>query len=278
MSDLLHPAAPPAAGADATSPKPAPTIGAVLRNRMFAGVVILLPAALTLWITWKIGLFLHESFQGWLKPNLRELTAHYPLLAHVLSNEYFSAVATVLFAILLIAAAIYLVGLLSTAYVVKRTIHLGERIIQRIPFVSFFYGLLKQIMDAIALQRESQGKMQRLVLVEYPRSGIYAVAFVTGETRIANTGQTYVNLFLPTTPNPTSGFLLLLPPEQVYDTNLTMDQGVSFIMSGGILTPQNFHMVTYQPGAPAPELPPAFIPAPGAPPADSEPPAPAAAS
>lgn len=252
-----------ATSAGAPSPKHVMTIGAVLRNRMFAGMVILLPAGLTLWVTWRIGLFLHESFQGWLKPNLRELTQHYPLLAAVLANEMFSAIATVLIAILLIAAAIYLVGLLSTAYAVRRTITLGERIIQLIPFAGFLYGLLKQIMDAIALQRASQGKMQRLVLVEYPRRGIFALAFVTGETRVENTGDRFVNVFLPTTPNPTSGFLLLLPPSQVFDTNLTMDQSVSFIMSGGILAPENFHMVAFNPGAPAPELPPAFIPTPG---------------
>jgi uncharacterized membrane protein len=145
---------------------------------------------------------------------------------------------------------------------VKRVIRLGERFIQAIPFVSFCYNLLKQIMDTIALQRDSQGKMQRLVIVEYPRRGIYALAFVTGETLISSTGEILVNVFLPTTPNPTSGFLLLLPRDQVYDTNLGMDGGIRFIMSGGILTPQNFHLVKYSPEDASRDLPPAFIPMP----------------
>lgn len=230
----------------------------ILRTRIFAGMVILVPLITTLWMALWIGGFLYAKFQGLLRPNIVSLGTKYPALSAFLQNEIVVYLMVIVLSIVVIGSIVYLAGLLSTAFVIRRVLRLGEKIIGRIPVINFLYNILKQIMDAIALQRENKERLQRVALIEYPRKGIYGLGFVTGETVVVNGGQRYVNLFLPTTPNPTSGFMLLLPPDQVFDTNLTIEQGVRFIVSGGILQPENLHVRPFG-GALRDPLPPATI-------------------
>jgi uncharacterized membrane protein len=142
-----------------------------------------------------------------------------------------------LISVILAVSFLYLIGMVSTLLIVRKALTLGERLVQRIPIINFVYNTTKQIADAISIQ--SQQTFKKVVMIEYPRKGIYALAFMTGQTEQADkTNGNYVNVFLPTTPNPTSGFFLLLPRSEVMSTNLSVEEGVKMIISGGILTPR----------------------------------------
>jgi uncharacterized membrane protein len=196
-------------------------------------------------IAWNIADFLYQKFQGVLKPQIIQIGNNWPILSRFLTNDIVASVAVVILSLFIIGGVVYAAGLISTVYLVKRMIALGEAIIHRIPVVNFFYGVLKQIMDTVAVQQEAKSKSQRVVLIQYPKEGIYVVGFVTGETVVASNGTRYANVFVPTTPNPTSGFLLLAPEAEIQDTNLSLETGVKFIVSGGILVPENLHARPY---------------------------------
>ena len=114
----------------------------------------------------------------------------------------------------------------------------GERILARMPVIRSLYGALKQIFEAVF--NRSSTAFRKVVLIEYPRRGIWVIGFITGSTEgeIQNlTEDTLINVFLPTTPNPTSGFLLFVPEKDVYELSMTVEEGIKMVVSGGIVTP-----------------------------------------
>jgi len=117
----------------------------------------------------------------------------------------------------------------------KKLLSLGEKIIARIPLVKAIYNPIKQILEAIfSMEAKS---FRRVVLIEYPRKGIFTMAFVTGVARgeiQAKTKHNVLNVFVPTTPNPTSGFYLMVPDEEVTELDLTVEEAFRLIVSGGM--------------------------------------------
>ncbi len=133
---------------------------------------------------------------------------------------------------------ILLVGLLTTNLLGKKIIGWSEAIITKIPLIKKVYASIKQIIDAFS----SQGKdaFKTVVLLEYPRQGIYVLGFVTGKARgeiQQKTTENLVNVFIPTTPNPTSGMLVFLPEESLIPLDLSVEDGLKMLISGGIATP-----------------------------------------
>jgi uncharacterized membrane protein len=121
----------------------------------------------------------------------------------------------------------------------RTLVHIGERILSRMPIVRSVYGTLKQIFETVLAQ--SSRSFREVVLIEYPRRGIGAIAFVTGPTRgevQARSGEELVNVFLPTTPNPTSGFLLFVPKSDLVHLDMTIEEGIKLVISGGIVAPK----------------------------------------
>jgi uncharacterized membrane protein len=115
---------------------------------------------------------------------------------------------------------------------------MSERMLDRMPFVRGIYATIKQVFETV-LSHQSDA-FRQVVLVEYPRRGIWALGFLTGETlgEVQNlTKERVLNIFLPTTPNPTSGFLLFVPEEDVIALEMTVEEGIKMVMSGGIVTP-----------------------------------------
>jgi uncharacterized membrane protein len=115
---------------------------------------------------------------------------------------------------------------------------LGERLVSRVPVVRTIYGVLKQIFDAVLAQ--SEGAFREVVLIEYPRKGIWVIGFITSNTQgevQRVTPDDMVNVFLPTTPNPTSGFLLFVPRQDCRTLNMSVEEGVKLVISGGIVSP-----------------------------------------
>jgi uncharacterized membrane protein len=140
---------------------------------------------------------------------------------------------------LVVTVSIVLItGALARSLLGRELIHLGQSILAGTPIVRGVYSTIRQIVDAFALTEQTA--FQRVVLVEYPRPGMYAVAFVTAGAppaaeRLA--GEELVSVFLPTTPNPTSGFLLMIPRQQLRLLDIPVEEGLKLVISGGIAGP-----------------------------------------
>jgi len=135
---------------------------------------------------------------------------------------------------------IFLVGLITKSYLGRKAVTLGELIVGKIPLVRGIYNAVKQLVDAIISDKGNSFK--KVVLIEYPRRGLYSIAFVTGDTRgevKEKTSDDAMNLFVPTTPNPTSGFYIVIPASHVIPLSMTVEEAFTLIMSGGIITPNS---------------------------------------
>jgi len=134
---------------------------------------------------------------------------------------------------------IMLVGFIARNYIGSKIIELWEGLVNKIPFIRSIYVATKHLIETIFLKTDQNFK--RVVLVEYPRKGVYALAFTTGMSKgeIQNkTHKNVVNVFVPTTPNPTSGFYLLVPEEELIFLDMNVEDAFKLIISGGIVTPE----------------------------------------
>lgn len=134
---------------------------------------------------------------------------------------------------------IWLTGLLATNYFGYRLIRLWDAFINRLPLIRVIYSSVKQVMDTLFSSKSNA--FRRVLLVEYPRRGLWSIAFQTSEFCEAVEEQTQkpmVSIFVPTTPNPTSGFFMLLPEDQVVVLNMTVDEALRMIISLGVVQPQ----------------------------------------
>jgi uncharacterized membrane protein len=133
---------------------------------------------------------------------------------------------------------VFTIGLVTRSYLGKRLVSFGERLVRKIPLVRGIYNALKQLVDAVFSDKGQSFK--RAVLIEYPRKGLYSIAFVTGVTRgevQVKTSQRCVNVFVPTTPNPTSGFYIMVPEVDMMSLDMTVEEAFTLIISGGIVSP-----------------------------------------
>ena len=140
--------------------------------------------------------------------------------------------------LLILFIALTLIGALTAGLIGRWVVRTGERILNRMPVVRSVYSAIKQIFETILAQQSNA--FREAVLIEYPRRGIWAIGFITGTTKgeVQNlTLEETVNIFLPTTPNPTSGFLLFVPREEVVPLDMSVEEAVKMVISGGIVTP-----------------------------------------
>lgn len=185
-----------------------------IRNKILAGVFALIPIAVTIYI---IRLFI-SFFDNIVSPIVDPYVGfHIPGLGII-----------VFFIIL------YLLGLFITNFIGRRLFSLFEKWINYIPFVGTIYRTAKQIVSAFSIQKAG---FEKVVFVEYPRRGVWTIAFVTGES-IGKDGRKYYNLFIPTTPNPTSGWALFIPQEDVVPSEMSIEQGLKTLISGGAIAPK----------------------------------------
>ena len=133
---------------------------------------------------------------------------------------------------------LFLIGIIVKHYAGEKLLKWAENVVKGIPGVGTVYGTIKQVLDTVATSNSNS--FREVVLVEYPRRGSWALGFITGEAkgeiqRIED--EEIVNVFVPTTPNPTSGFLLFLPKKDTRSMHMTVDQGLKMIFSAGIVAP-----------------------------------------
>ena len=203
-----------------------------IRKRMISGLLLLLPFYVTLLvIKW-----LFHLVAGLLTPMiafvLRQLLD--PAVRESIPQGYISAAATVLSVIVLVLL-VYTIGAIAQFVLGRRMIHLGEGIMLKIPLAGTIYSATKQVVQAMSLP--SKAAFKSVVLVEFPRPGFKAVAFLTGRIQDSQ-GRAYCKVFIPTTPNPTTGFLEIVPVEEVVETALTIEDAFKMIISGGLISPE----------------------------------------
>lgn len=137
---------------------------------------------------------------------------------------------------------IFLAGFIVTNIIGAKLLNLAEGILKKIPFVTKIYFGVKQVLQAFSLQRKEI--FRQVVLVEYPRKESYAVGFITGKCRgevQEKTAKNLVNVFIPTTPNPTSGMLILVAEEEIIYLDMTVEEGLKLIISAGVVVPDSIN-------------------------------------
>lgn len=142
------------------------------------------------------------------------------------------------FGVFLSLFVLVLTGILATNFLGQKLMRISEKILDKIPLVRTIYNATKQMIEAV-FSTNSQA-FRKVLLVEYPRKGMWSLAFQTGEVRKeidSNTDKPMVSIFIPTTPNPTSGFLMMIPKEDVKELAMTTDEALKFIISLGVMPP-----------------------------------------
>ena len=195
--------------------KPKKSIFSTLRNNFIAGIVVLIPIGITLYLT----LFIIKISSNILP---KEINPNYYLPFDIPGLE-----------ILISVFLITLVGWLSLSFIGKRLFDLFENILNKIPVLRTIYSAVGQLTETFTSTKSNK---KNVVLVEYPRKGVWAVGFATkenkGEIR-KKVGQDLINVFVPTTPNPTSGFLLMFPKNEVIYLDISFEEASKFIVSAG---------------------------------------------
>ena len=144
-----------------------------------------------------------------------------------------------LIALMLAAGLITCVGVLAQYYIGKRMLEWLDTVMMNVPLLNKFYGAIKQVNEAFSGDKNS---FKTVVLVEFPRPGSYSVGFITSETQtgvLQQTGKNLVSVFIPTTPNPTSGFLILVTEDTVTKLEMSVSDGIKYIVSLGSISPEN---------------------------------------
>ena len=195
------------------------SISASLRTYFFTGVVVLIPIGITLYLTKFIIQISSKIIPEEINPN-NYLPFSIPGLE-----------------ILISIIIITLVGGLSFSFIGKKLLQLINDLFKRIPILRTIYSAITQMTETFTNKDDSK---RSVVLVEYPRKGTWAVGFATkkNETEISSkTNKNLINVFLPTTPNPTSGFLLMFPEEEIVYLDMTFEEASKFIVSAGTSAP-----------------------------------------
>ena len=186
-----------------------------LRNNFFAGAVVLIPIGITLYLS----LFIIKISSNILP---KELNPNNYLPFEIPGIEIIIAVIIITF-----------IGWLSLSFLGKKIFELINRILKRIPILRTIYSAINQMTESLT---KSDNKQKSVVLLEYPKKDVWAVGFATKENKgIINDkiGNELVNVFVPTTPNPTSGFLLMVPKKNLIFLDITFEQASKFIVSAG---------------------------------------------
>jgi len=197
-----------------------------LRNSFLTGLVVIAPAGLTVWLFWTLA--------GWIDGFVLPLVP-----SRYRPEQYIGVdirgVGVVFFLIFTIILGWFAKGLIG-----RSLLHFGERIVNRMPIVRSVYSAVKQIAETALAQTETS--FDRACLVEYPRKGVWALAFISTTTkgeinRRAPAGEQMVSVFLPTTPNPTSGYLLFVPESDVIVLDMSVEAAAKLVISAGLVYP-----------------------------------------
>ena len=203
------------------------------RRKMIAGLLVVLPV----FVTYFVIRFLFTMIGGILSPVVVRAVGFFGFSPNGKIDEFI--ITSVAFVLTFLA--LYFIGVVATNFLGKFVISLFEKIVHNVPIIKNVYTSSKKLIEIISLPTTQSFK--RVVIVEYPRAGMKAFAFVTGGLKTKN-GVELSSIFIPTTPNPTSGFLIYLPEQDIEETDLSIEEGMKLIVSGGILVPDRMEVNT----------------------------------
>jgi uncharacterized membrane protein len=216
----------PNAKPDSRSPAPGfhLTLGARLRTYFLAGILITAPVGLTIYLAWLMISFVDDRVFSVLPPRYNPET-YLPFSIPGIG-------------LILAAVSLTLIGAITAGFVGRLFRRLSEAVLNRLPVVRSVYSAIKQIVETVFANQSAA--FREVVLIEYPRRDAWSLGFITGTTQgevQANLKRDLVNVFVPTTPNPTSGFLLFVPENEVIRLTMSIEDGIKLVISGGIITP-----------------------------------------
>ena len=201
------------------------------RRKLVAGLLVVFP----IFITFIVIKFLFSLIGGILSPVVTKAFIFLGSSQKGTIDEF--VVTSVAFVLTFIA--LYFIGVIATNFFGKLILTFFETILNKTPIIKNIYTSSKKLIEIISLPGRQSFK--RVVIVEYPRVGMKAFAFVTGNIKTKD-GTELTSIFIPTTPNPTSGFLIYIPEEDIIETDLDVEEGMTLIISGGILVPEHLEL------------------------------------
>ncbi|MDJ0695767.1 DUF502 domain-containing protein [Mastigocoleus sp. MO_188.B34] len=199
-----------------------------LKNDLIAGLLVIIPLATTIWLTITIASWTID-FLTKIPKQLNPFDGMNPILVNLLN---------LVVGLMVPLLSILLIGLMARNIVGRWLLDVGERILQAIPLAGQVYKTLKQLLET--LLKDSKGKFSRVILVEYPRQGIWAIGFVTAVISSdiqSKMKKPMLSVFIPTTPNPTTGWYAVVPEDEVVNLSISIEDAFKILVSGGIVAP-----------------------------------------
>ena len=197
-----------------------------LRRYLLTGIVVTAPISITIYLTYVFLTFIDTHVVGLIPENAY--------------TKYYGDTAIPGLGLIIAITFFILIGWFATNFLGRFIIRIYEYILDRMPVIRTVYGAIKQIFETIMASQSSA--FREAVMLEYPRKGTYSIGFVTGSSKgevQENTKSETINVFVPTTPNPTSGFLLFVPKKDLIYLGMTVEEAVKLVVSAGIITPED---------------------------------------
>ena len=205
------------------------TVGSRLRAYFLAGILVTAPISITLYLAYLLFRAVDETMRSVLPPWLNPET-YLP--------ETWGSIGIPGIGLVVLVVGLTIIGWLTAGFIGRLFLLFSESLLARIPAVRSLYGAVKQILETVLANQSSA--FRDVVLVEYPRRGMWVIGFITGATEgeVQNlTEDTLINIFVPTTPNPTSGFLIFVPKSDITVLDMSVEEGIKMVISAGIVTP-----------------------------------------
>ena len=223
---------------DDTPKNQRPSLLRLFRNRFIAGLFVVLP----IFITYALLKWLYDLFySAALEPIMYQLRRLWGLEDPAADPSWYITLLLSSVALLLVITVIYIAGMFFRS----RLHHFVNWVLLNVPGVKTVYSAVSKVFDAISNSQQDENKFKRVVLVPFPHQGMKAPAFVTSECTDVTTGRTILCVYVPTTPVPTSGYMLLIPQEEVVDLNWDLEETLQAIVSGGITVPKKVSYLPY---------------------------------
>ena len=201
-------------------------LGAKIRAYFFTGIPVTAPVAITLYMAYKFIVWIDRLVNQILPPQYK----FDEILPFTIPG----------IGLVVLVLALILVGMFAAGFLGKFFLRLGEWIVYKVPLISSIYSVLKQIFETF-FSTKTQA-FSKVVMLEYPRKGIWILGFVSSELRgevKEKFAEEMLNVFIPTTPNPTSGFLIFVPKKDTIELDMKVEEGIKFVISGGLVEPEN---------------------------------------
>jgi len=210
---------------DVLIPPPRHSILWRLRNYFLAGIVVTAPIGVTLYVTWTFISFVDSSVK--------------PLIPDAYNPEKYVHFSFPGLGLIIMLVLLTLLGAMAANFFGQTLLDYGERLVARMPIMRGVYNATKQILETVTTP--SGASFRQAALIEYPRKGLWTICFITGEVQsevAARTMDTVVSVYVPTTPNPTSGFLLFVPRADIIPLDMRVEDAVKLVISMGLVVPK----------------------------------------